>query len=392
MSRRAKLAAPFSLPAILFLTAIFYATFVSRMVLAPLLPILEIELGLGHGAASSLFLALAVGYAVGLLGSGVISARLTHRRTIILSALAVGVTLLFLAGVGSLSALRMGLAGLGLSAGLYLPSGVATLTEQVSEPHWGKGLAVHEFAPNLAYITAPLLAEALLRFVSWRGVLAVLGIFTILLGLLFRQWGQGGAHQGEPLRPDIIWDLARNPSLRIMAVLFVVATGMTVGVYLMLPLFLVEEIQLGRGLANMIIGLSRVSGLVIVFLSGWITDRLGHRRALALYLTVTGVHTFALGFARGLILTPILVFFQAVTSVCFHPAGFALVSFLVVPRVRHLAISLVIVVGFIVGAGLLPTGIGYFAEVFSFSAAIRIVGVLTLAAVPLLLRVKDPAA
>lgn len=62
---------PFSLPAILFLTAIFYATFVSRMVLAPLLPVLEIELGPGHSAASPLFLALAVGYAVGLLGSGV---------------------------------------------------------------------------------------------------------------------------------------------------------------------------------------------------------------------------------------------------------------------------------------------------------------------------------
>jgi MFS family permease len=158
----------------------------------------------------------------------------------------------------------------------------------------------------------------------------------------------------------------------------------------MLPLFLVKEIQLHRGLANTIIGLSRVSGLVIVFLSGWITDRLGHRPALGLYLTVTGVLTFALGFVCGPILTPILVFLQAVASVCFHPAGFSLVSFLVAPRVRNLAISLVMVVGFIIGAGLLPTGIGYFAEAFSFSAAICIVGLLTLAAVPLLFRINEP--
>ena len=77
----------------------------------------------------------------------------------------------------------------------------------------------------------------------------------------------------------------------------------------------------------------------------------------------------------------------AVASVGFHPAGFSLVSVLVAPHVRPLAVSLVLVVGTLVGAGLLPTGIGYFAEAFSFSAAISLLGLVTLAAVPLLLRI-----
>lgn len=188
-----------------------------------------------------------------------------------------------------------------------------------------------------------------------------------------------------------MWDLARDPLLWILAALFVVGTGTTAGIYLMLPLFLVNEIRLDRELANTLIGLSRVSGLLIVFFSGWITDRIGPRRALGVYLTATGVLTFTLGLLRGPILTPTLVFLQSMTSVGFHPAAFSLVSLLFAPRLRNLAVSLVMVVGFLVGAGLLPTGIGYFAEAFSFSAAICIVGLVTLAAVPLLLRVHGSA-
>ncbi len=383
-------ALPFSLPPILFLVALFYLTFVSRLVLAPLLPLLELELGLGHGEAGSLFLAIAVGYAGGLLGSGFISARLNHRRTIALSALAVGVTLLCIAGSSSVAGLRAGLVILGLSAGLYLPSGVATLTDQVSEPHWGKALAIHEFAPNLGYITAPLLAEALLRFVSWRGVLAVLGMLAIFLGMLFWVWGCGGTRRGEPPGFETMCHLTCNPSLRIVAALFGVATGTTVGIYLMMPLFLVNEIQMHRELANTIIGLSRVSGLAAVFLSGFITDRIGRRQALVVYLTATGVLTLALGLLRGPVITPILVFFQSMASVCFFPAGLSMVSHLFAPHLRTLAVSLVMVVGFLVGAGLIPSGIGYFAEAFSFSGAICIVGLLTLAAVPLLLRINVP--
>src|SRR5574342_43507 len=85
---------PFPLVPILFLTAIFYLNFVSRVILGPLLPVLEGDLGLRHGGAGSLFLFSAFGYSVGLLGSGHVSARLTHRHAITLSSIAVGAALL----------------------------------------------------------------------------------------------------------------------------------------------------------------------------------------------------------------------------------------------------------------------------------------------------------
>jgi MFS family permease len=382
---------PFSLMPILFLAAIFYLGFVSRVILAPLLPVLEGDLGLGHGAAGSLFFFSAFGYCAGLLGSGFVSARLSHRRTIALSAVAVGATLLVISRSTSVAGLQAGLVLLGIAAGLYLPSGVGTLTDQVSEAHWGKALAIHEFAPNLGYITAPLLAEALLRFFSWRGVLGVVGISGMLLGVLFQRFGRGGDKRGEPPRFEATKLLLRDPSLWIMAGVFVVGIGSTMGVYLMMPLYLVSEIRWDRELANTLIGFSRMAGLAFIYLSGLVTDRIGHRRALALFLTTTGVLTILLGLVHGSVITPVLVLLQSIFSAWFFPAAFSIVSLLFAPRQRSLAISLVAVAGSLAGAGAIPTGIGYFAEAFSFSSAICITGLLTLGAVPLLLRVKPSA-
>jgi NNP family nitrate/nitrite transporter-like MFS transporter len=71
---------------------------------------------------------------------------------------------------------------LGAGAGLYLPSGIATLTGLVAPRHWGKAIAIHELAPNLDFVTAPLLSEALLNWTSWRGVLILFGIGSIAAG------------------------------------------------------------------------------------------------------------------------------------------------------------------------------------------------------------------
>lgn len=190
------------------------------------------------------------------------------------------------------------------------------------------------------------------------------------------------------MRAETASRLLHDPSLWIMAAMFVVGIGASMGVYLMLPLFLVTEIGMDREVANSLIGFSRMAGLTVIFFSGLVTDRIGYRPALALFLGATGALTVLLGLAHGMVVTPALVFLQSVCAGGFFPAAFSLVSFLFATRLRNLAVSLVVVAGTLAGAGAIPTGIGYFAEAFSFSSAIILTGLLTLAAVPLLLRVK----
>jgi len=55
---------PFSsqVPFILFLTSIFLLNFMGRIILSPLMPAVEKDLGLGHGEAGSFFLMISFDY------------------------------------------------------------------------------------------------------------------------------------------------------------------------------------------------------------------------------------------------------------------------------------------------------------------------------------------
>ncbi|HYB22030.1 MAG TPA: MFS transporter, partial [Thermodesulfobacteriota bacterium] len=210
---------------IFLLTSIFYLNFTSRLMLAPLLPVVEKDLRMGHGEAGSLFLYIACGYSLGLVGSGFVSSRLTHRMTIILTIIMVGISLLAISSSSSLNLMRAGLVLVGLFAGFYIPSGIATLTSLARQEHWGRALAIHELGPNLGFITVPLLAEGLLKFLSWRQALALIGVACILMGLFFLFFGKGGTHKGEPPRLQMMRKIVKSPYYWVMISLFTVSIG-----------------------------------------------------------------------------------------------------------------------------------------------------------------------
>jgi len=371
-----------------FLTGIFYLNFVSRIILGPFLPVIEHELGLGHGEVGSLFLFIQIGYATGLLGSGIVSWRFTHRHTIVVSAVAVGISLAGLSLTSSMWAMRSCLVLVGTGAGLYLPAGVATITHLVKDAHWGRALAFHELAPNLAFITAPLLAEAFLASISWRGVLAGLGAIAVLLGGCFAFSGQGGSRQGEAPSMPTVGGLLRDPAVWAMMLIFAAGVGSSLGLYSMLPLFLVSDNGMTLRTANSITGLSRVACLAVAFFSGWLTDRMGHRHALTVALTTTASLNLCLGLFPGPVLTPIFVFLQGAAAVMFFPAAFAAVSRLVPGQMRNLGVALTTAVGVFLGGGGVPALVGYLAEAASFSTAFTVVGALAIFS-PLLLRVES---
>jgi NNP family nitrate/nitrite transporter-like MFS transporter len=363
------------LPFLLFLTGIYVLNFLARLIMAPLMPTVERDLNVGHGEAGSLFFFISVGFFVGLLGSGFVSSRLTHRWTIVLSFVALGGSLLAVSLSHSLWWIRWGLIMLGVSAGLYLPSAIATVTDRVSSKDWGKALAVHELAPNLAFVTAPLLSEGLMLWFSWRGVVALLGGAAVVAGWAFIRFGRGGAFPGETPSPKNLRVLLQQPSFWIMMALFSMGIGASLAVYTMLPLYLVAERGLERAWANTLLGLSRIAGLGVVFFAGWATDRLGPRRALGGVFLATGMATILLGMARGAWIIPAL-FLQPVLACCFFPAGLAATSLIGPPHVRNVAVSLIVAVAYLLGGGAIPAGIGILGEQGFFPLGIKLVGVL----------------
>ena len=362
-----------------FLGVLFFLNIVSRLCVGPLLPVIERDFGLRHSGAGSLYFFLAAGSCVGLYLSGHLAWRLSHRANIAVSGMTLGGALLAIAFTPSLFGIRAELLLLGIGAGLYLPSGVAVLTENTHEGSWGKVLAIHELGPNLGYICAPLIAELLLGFFTWQGVLGSMGVPAILLSGAFLLSGLGGTAPAHRPGGAAVARVARDRAFWGVASLFAVSIGLGLGIYSMMPLFLVNDVGMDRVHANLITGLSRISGLFSVFVAGTLADRIGRPRAAVLSLTAAGACAVLLGVVHGPWITPILAFLQAASAASFYPAGFSLLSSVFPLPVRNLAVSMVLILATLFGAGGVPPLIGVLADAVSFSFAFGAAGVATLA-------------
>jgi len=374
-----------------FLVLIFLLNFISRVIFSPLLPTIEKELAIGHGQAGFFFFLISAGYLSGLLGSGFVSSNTTHRHTILISGSGVGLVLLALSLSNSVSAIRTGLYFLGLAAGIYMPSAIATITSLVEQRHWGKAIAVHELAPNLAFFTGPFVAEFYLHHFSWRAALASLGAASLLIALAYHQFGRGGGFAGESPASSAFGALVRTPAFWIMVILFGLGVSSTVGIYAMLPLYLISERHIEMSWANTLTAFSRSYGPIFGVLGGWISDRLGPKRTMTVSLLVTGILTLLLGVvSNDWIGAAVIV--QPALAVWFFPAGFAARAAIAPAQARNLAVGFTIPLGYLIGGGATPTFIGIMGDAQLFARGFIIIGGLIFCAGLLALSLKLPSA
>jgi NNP family nitrate/nitrite transporter-like MFS transporter len=312
-----------------------------------------------------------------LLGSSFVSSRLSHRKTIILSTVALGGALLFIGLSHQLWMVRLGLFTLGMAAGLYLPSGIATITELVNPRDWGKAISIHELAPNLSFVVAPLIAEMLLRWFSWQGIFTLFGIFSILTGILFFLFGKGGSFCGESLNVSTLRIILKEPSFWVMMALFSLGIGGTFGMFAMFPLYLVSEKGMDQAWANTLVGLSRISPVGVAILSGWVTDRLGPKRTLKVIFLANGIAVMLLGVASESWIV-LLIFLQPMLASSFFPPGFAALSQIGGSKFKSITVSLMMPVSFLIGGGAIPAMIGFIGQTSSFSTGFVILGGIVL--------------
>ena len=158
-----------------------------------------------------------------------------------------------------------------------------------------------------------------------------------------------------------------------MVLLFAMAMGGNAGIYAMLPLFFVNERGMDLNFANTMIGLSQISGMVMVFVAGWVTDKVGQKPAMATALLTTAVFTILLGILKGPFLLVVLFIQPAVLS-SFFPAAFAALSRIAPPALRSVSSALGPPAAFMIGGGVLPAVIGYLGETYTFSIGIVLAG------------------
>lgn len=368
-----------ALPAVIFVTAIFFFNFISRVVMAPLMPVIQADLGFTHSGAGHLFLGLATGNALGLLLAGFVSRSLRHGRTVGFSAVSIGICALIATQATSYLTLLACMFLLGTAVGLYLPSGIATLTSLVRKEDWGKTMAVHELAPNLSYVIAPILAEGVLLFFDWRTALLILGVSQILIGIWFFKAGQGGDFPGTVPNPAMVGQIVKKPFFWMLVLMFSMAVGASIGPYSMLPLYLVDAHGYTRENANQLLAVSRIMACFTPMLAGWLTDRWGPKPIIFLYFILTGTSLAALGLTSGSTLVT-MVILQPVFSVILFVPGFTMLSMVFDPVYRTVAVALMGPLNALIGLGLIPTFLGHMGDAGMFNTGFLIQGCLMLVA------------
>jgi NNP family nitrate/nitrite transporter-like MFS transporter len=144
-----------------------------------------------------------------------------------------------------------------------------------------------------------------------------------------------------------------------------------------MTLYLVAERGIDRGLANTLVGLSRLPVLAIAPLSGWVADRFGPKPTMTVAMVFSGFTTILLGILpdRWMIL---MLFIQPMLMVCFFPAGFMVLSRIVPAGSRNLSVSLTMLISYMIGGGLIPIALGIFGDAGAFDLAFVIVGTIIL--------------
>jgi MFS family permease len=172
-------------------------------------------------------------------------------------------------------------------------------------------------------------------------------------------------------------DLFKRKPVWIMGLLWIFSTASNMGVYSILPLYLIKEQGIGFDIANTLFGISRIGGIFISIFVGFLADRYGYRAMLMASLLTTGLSTIALSLSSTLTLILITLILQATFSLAFFPIGLVTISKLTPLSERSMATGVIISIGMIFGAGLTPFLLGLIADHFNFQVGIFGLGVLT---------------
>lgn len=375
------------LAGILFLSGIFFLNFLARFIWSPLLVVIEKDFSIRHTEAGGLFLMISIGYFTGLSISGHVSSRFNHQKTVIFSCFSCGTAVIGAMLAPSMIFLYMALVGIGFTAGLYLPTGIALLTYRLNVNDFGKAFAFHEMAPSLGFIAGPLLAEAFLGWSSWHMVLIPITVGLVVAGIGYNSRSWSGDYSGEPISVKNIRLVASRPAFWFMMLPFFFGIGANVGVFSILPLYLQTERGMDQSVANIMLSASRVAAMFSVLVSGWATTRFSTRAVVVLIFAGTGLFTALLGVAPARLLW-VPIFIQPLLATAFFPPAFSILSQIFSPQYRNLAVGLLTPVGMVVGAGLIPTMISVFGDAGRFHTGFTITGILSMSCTAFLFMVR----
>jgi len=371
---------------LLFLWFLWFMNFSARTIFSPLMPLIEDEFAIHHARASGFFVFNALGYGIALFFSGIFSGRCGYKRSILLSLVMAAGTFFLIPFVKSFIFLCGLSFVLGLASGIYLPSIIPLITRYYDPRSWGKAIAIHDSAASVSIFAVPFIAMFLLNFFDWRQIFNVFGVVSIPCILVFTLTVT--ELKTSPPRDRVHDHLFRRRSLWIIALLWIIASGNNLGIYFILPLYLIKELHLDSVYANQIFGFSRIGGVFVAIGVGFIVDRYSLKTTMRILVLLTGILTLLLTFTHGRALE-ISLFLQAAVGFGFFPVGLVTISKIFPEEWRSQATGYIITLGVIFGMGIIPYLLGIAGDYLGFRYGIAVLGSLAILSSGLICHIRE---
>jgi NNP family nitrate/nitrite transporter-like MFS transporter len=349
----------------------------TQAVFSPILPIIEDDLSLSHGKAGALFTSLSIGYALTLLLTGRFAPVWGYKKAVVAGSVSLGLLFFAFQWADSYLTFQVLFFFLGAATGTYIPSILPIITETYEHRNWGKAIGFHDSAASVSSLCIPILVAFGLHFVSWRRLLLFLGTACLILPIYFWKVSIEPKEKASS-QWSHTFDLFKRRAIWIMCLLWIFASGSWLGIYSVLPLYLITERGIDFHVANTLFGISRIGGIFSSVLSGFLVDCYGYRTILMLSLCMTGLSTIALSLSSTLTMILITLILQATFSLAFFPVGFATISKLTSLSERSMTTGMIISIGVFFGWGVTPFVLGLIADhLAGFRVGILWLGILT---------------
>lgn len=363
---------------LLFYWTLWYLAFSSRTILSPLLPLIEDALELRHATAGSLFLFLAVGRTLAVAAAGMVVLRIGYKYLIFASFCLMTVSMAGLTYAQGYAVLAVLLFFLGASSGFYLPCAVPMITATFERKDWGKALSFHETAAGFSFLSIPFVIAFLLDRIAWRSIFILYAAIILTTALLFLALTPNPTpRKKKQLSRKAIF---RRSEFWIILTLWVACGISGMGVYNIIPLYLVNEKAMALEQANRLFSLSRIGGFVGQISIAFFLDRCSTKKIIYFLMGAGGLCTIGLALVQSHWLLTTMLFLQATFCVVFFPVGLVAISKLTAPEERSLFTGTIMAISGVLSIGMTPFVLGAIADAFSFQAGLFLVGVVTLCA------------
>jgi len=340
-----------------------------------LMPAIEDALTINHAMAGGLCLSFFIGSTLSVLAGGFLALRIGYKQVILGCFLILWIGFSALGFVRSYHLFIVMSFLLGLGSGLYIPCGIPLLTGVMPKDHWGKTISIHETAAGGAVMTMPFLVALALSFMTWHTIFWVMGGVCLAAGLLLFLFSPDPRPSEEKRSNGT--GLLRQKQFWMLLIVFTTCGIASMGIYNIVPLFLVKEKGLAMGAANTLFGISRIGGFLAMILAGWMLDRFNAHKIFMVIVFVTGLSTMGTALADNYHLLITMLVIQATFSVVFFPVGLTVVSRITTQRERGIFTGIAMGVAGIAGPGISPVILGAVADAHSFAIGILAVGIVT---------------